>query len=180
MTPNVGPFVPQHTIDDSVTRRTIPPGAMMAYDTILLRAKPFDRPLRREIEIISPEPYDLTTKPVESVLEKQPLARRVYVRPLPPPGVEGVSDLHAIDVRHDVVISRAADDGTRIQLTNGPRQHVSGLLAGQRGCDIGRHAGRLGHGRVPQFPEATVSYGGLESLEMIRRQRLQPYAVALE
>src|SRR5476651_1688491 len=110
MTPDVGPLRGEDAVHHRVAHGAVLPLRVVTDDAVLLRADPFDRALRAEVEVVRAEANDLAAERLERVREQEPLARRVDVRPLTAGGVPRVPDLHAIDRRHDVVIARRADD----------------------------------------------------------------------
>src|SRR5262245_32251837 len=124
MPPDVGPFAGQHAIHHAVANRAVAPGMVMANDAVLLRTQRFDRSLRSEVEVVGAQPHDLASERLKGVLEQQELAHRVDVRSLPSAGIPRVSDLDAIDISDDVVITRAAHKGALLQLAYRPGQHV--------------------------------------------------------
>ena len=152
----------------------------MAQHAVLLRAQRLDRALRGKVEVVGAQAHDRAAERVERVRQQQKLADRVDRRTLTALRVPGEADLHAVDGRDDVVVPRAADNRSRRQLADRPRQHVPGLLPFQRVVYIGPGRVRMRHGREPQLPQPAVGGRGQQPAEMIQRQRLEPDAVAFE
>ena len=57
---HVRPFGGKDAIQDAVADAAIAARGMMTQDTVPLRPQRFDRPLRAEIEVVGPQPHDLT------------------------------------------------------------------------------------------------------------------------
>src|ERR1043166_5934996 len=174
------PLACEDAVHHAVMHGPVAPREVMTDHTVLLGAKGFDRALGREIEVVGAEAHHLAAERLERVLEEQQLARGVDVAALPSSGVPGPADLDAIDLRNDVVVPRRADDGVARQLSNGPRQHVTGLLSVERVRDVRRRLIGFGNTREPQLPEAAVGRGSHETVAMIRAERLQTNSVSLE
>src|SRR6267142_4556113 len=126
---HIRPFFGKNAEHHAVTDRPIPPGIVMAEYTVLVSAKSRYRPLRCEVEVVSPQPDDTTTQRFERVREQQQFADCIDVTALPAFGVPGVADLNSINLWHYIVISRATHDCASRQLPDRPRQHVARLLA---------------------------------------------------
>ena len=177
---HVGPFGGKDAEHHAVANGAVAASLMMAKHAVLLGADPGDRALRRKVEVVGSQPHDLTVQRLERVRQEQQLARRVDVAALPLRPVPGVADLDAIDLRHDVVVPRAADDRVGRQLADGPWEHVAGLLAVQRVGNVGRGLVGPRDGREPELPEAPVGCGGRQATLMLGSQRLESNPVAFE
>src|SRR4051794_39071342 len=101
---------------------------MMSDDTILLGAESGNRTLRREVEIVRPQPDYLASYFIERVAEKKQLARGVDVTALPASGVKSVADLDSCNAGNDVVVARRSYNCSRGELPHSPREHIPGVL----------------------------------------------------
>ena len=129
---HIGPFGRENAVHHAVAHRPVSSRPVMADDSILFGTQGLNCSLRRKIEIVGAQADDLAAQRVERVTKQQQLARRVDVAALPSFSIPGVTDLHAIDVRYDVVITRATDDHAGCQLADRPRQHMPVPLARKR------------------------------------------------
>src|SRR5262245_45778032 len=145
MLPDVRPLMREQAVDDRVAHAAVPALSVMTDHAILLRTEPFDRSLRSKVEVVRPETDDAALQDIERMLEQQQLARGVDVSALQRLRVPRVADLDAIDLRHDVVIARAA--GNLSFHENGPRQHVTFTLTLERLVDVTRDLIGLRHRR---------------------------------
>lgn len=99
---------------------------------------------------------------------------------LPSGRIPGVADLHAIDLRRNIVVPGAAHDRAGVKLANGPRQHGAGTLALECLNDVPTGLLRLGDGGEPELPQLSVGCGGGRAVPVSRGERLQPDSRALE
>src|SRR5262245_24709953 len=106
----VGPFVGKYAVKNRVARRAVAARRMMPDDAVFLRAQSLNRPLRSQIENVSPQADHLATQRIEGMAQQQKFAGRVHAAALPAPGVPRITDFDAIDRGRDVVVARAPDD----------------------------------------------------------------------
>src|SRR3954466_10269535 len=110
VTADVRPLGCENAEDVRIPDGAVPPRGVVADDTVLFRTDPENGALRAEVEVVRPQANDLAAQRIERVPEQQQLARRVDVRALPAPRIEGVADFHSIDAPHDVVVPSRPDD----------------------------------------------------------------------
>src|SRR4051812_49221007 len=124
----VGPFGGQDAVHDTVSHRSVSPGVVMADHAILMRAERFDGSLRCKVEVVGPESNDSTPQRRKPVFKQQQLARGVDPAALPTGRIPGIANLDSIDLGGDVVVAGASHNGIRLQLPDGPGQHLTGPL----------------------------------------------------
>src|SRR4029079_6079880 len=61
-----------------------------------------------------------------------------------------------------------------------PGEHLNLALGRERGVDVGAHIARLGHDRVPQLPQTTITRCLGQAIGVVDRDRLETDLVALE
>src|SRR5688572_10845465 len=176
----VRPFVHEHAVHHAVAHRAVAPRPVVADHAVLLRAERLDRALRAEVEIVGAQAHDLAVQLFKRVLEKQQLARGIHVAALAARGVPGPADFDAVRGRNDVVVARRAYDRAALQVAHGPGQHLAPLLPFQGVFDIFPRVLRLGNRGEEELPQSSVGCGLDQAFFMLSRQRLEPYAVALE
>src|SRR6185312_2720326 len=180
MTLHVRPFSNEDAVDVRVPHRTVLADLVVADHAILLRPQRFDRLLRAEIEVVRPQAHHLATECLERVREEHQLARSVDVRPLPTPRIPGVADLDAIDLRHDIVISGAADDLARYEVADHPGKHVARLVAAQSRGHVRLCLMRLRHDGEPQLPKLAIRSCLADPGHVFFAHRLEPDRSPLE
>src|SRR5262245_28350906 len=134
---HVRPLRGEDAVHHRVPDRAVASRPVVADRAVLLRAQRLDGALRAEVEVVRPQPDDLAAQFLEAIFEQLQLARGVDVRTLAALRVPGVADLDAVGGGNDVVVARAADQLARLQVAHHPGQHVPGLLALERGVDVG-------------------------------------------
>lgn len=152
----------------------------MAEDTVLFGAKSLDRLLRGEVEVVGAKAHHLAPQGFKGMAQEKQLAGGIHVAPLAALSIPRVSNLHALDLGDDVVISGASHNETAFQFPNCPREHVASLLAGEGLFDVrlsGLGAGDAGEPKLPKLPiRGSVAQVG----SVGEFQGLEPHAVTFE
>ncbi len=136
---------------------------MVAEDSVVLGAKCFDRPLRAEVEVVSPKPDHSTSHRLKGVVKEQELRGRIHVAPLPARGVPSITDFDTIDGRHDIMIAGATDHTACREFANCPWEHMPRRLTLKSIGDVALDMIGLGDRSIPEFPELAVSSGASQA-----------------
>src|SRR4051812_16067800 len=108
MLAHVPPLGREGAVNHRVANGPVATHAIVADDTVPLRADAFDRALRPDIEVVRAEPNDLASHRVEGVLQQEQLARRVHIAAPAALRIPRIADLDAVDGREYVVVARAS------------------------------------------------------------------------
>src|SRR5258708_1638682 len=107
---HIGPFTRENAVHHTVANRSVDARLVVTDDAVPLGAQGLNRSLRGKIETVGAEADRFASKPIERMAEQQELATGIDVTAVPASGIPGVTDLHAFDGGHDVVIASRADD----------------------------------------------------------------------